>query len=126
MDLYSETILDHSRYPHHAGSLTSPTARIAEHNPLCGDTIQLDVAFDEEGRLIDLAFNGSGCAISQAAMSLLSDDVLGKHSAEIVSLAASSALALLGVTLAPARVQCALLGFTALKKAAIMENAKRT
>ncbi|MBI4268279.1 iron-sulfur cluster assembly scaffold protein [Candidatus Uhrbacteria bacterium] len=123
-ELYTETILDHFQYPRHRGQLTCPDARITEHNPLCGDTIHLDVSWDGGARLFDLAFTGQGCAISQAALSLLSDTIIGKTPEEIERVSFSDVQKLLGVVLAPARAPCALLGLAALKKAAILHRAR--
>jgi nitrogen fixation protein NifU and related proteins len=116
MDLYAEHILDHFRAPHHAGSLENPTVRIVEHNPLCGDVIVLDIAAEND-TLTDLRFSGTGCAISQAAMSLLADEVEGMSFEQLSQLTPDDVYALLGVQISPARVTCALLGFAALKRA---------
>lgn len=122
-ELYTETILDHFQHPRHAGTLPSPSARVTEHNPLCGDTITLDVRYDASGRVCDLAFTGQGCAISQAAFSLASQEIIGKSSEQIEQLGFSDVQKLLGAPLAPARVRCALLGLVALKKAGILYRA---
>ena len=121
-ELYTETILDHFQHPRHTGTLSRPSARVTEHNPLCGDTITLDVAWDAAGVVSDLAFTGQGCAISQAAMSLLSETVLGKNAEQIEEVSFSEVENLLGVRLSPARVTCALLGLAALKKVAILHR----
>lgn len=123
-ELYTETILDHFQRPHHVGTLDQPSARVTEHNPLCGDVIHLDVSYDAAtGLLSDLAFTGQGCAISQAAVSLLSDEVIGKSAEQIEKLGLSDIEKLIGTSLAPARAQCAVLGLAALKKAGILSRA---
>lgn len=123
-DLYTETILDHFQYPHHRGQLSNPSNRVTEHNPLCGDTINLDVLWND-GAIDDLAFTGQGCAISQAAMSLLSDTVIGKTAEQIETITLPDIEAMLSARLAPARATCALLGLAALKKAAILNRASQ-
>lgn len=116
MDIYSETILDHFQNPHHAGALARPTVTITEHNPLCGDTIKLDLII-KNGIVTDVGFVGSGCAISQAAMSLLADAIQGKKVSVLKKLTPTKIYDLLHVPISPGRAKCALLGFTALQNA---------
>lgn len=115
MDLYTETILDHYQHPHHAGALTDATASATEHNPLCGDVIKLDLKI-KNGILTEVGFVGNGCAISQAAMSMLADYAQGKKITALKKLKPKLMYDLLGVTVSPGRVKCALLGFGALQK----------
>lgn len=113
--LYSETILDHYEHPRHFGTLPRPTAQTTQTNPVCGDTINLDVVIDDDNHLSEAAFSGAGCAISQASMSLLSDHIIGKSVAELAAISPTDVVANLGVPISPARMNCALLGFRALK-----------
>lgn len=115
MDLFTETILDHYQHPHHAGALTSATASITEHNPLCGDVIKLDIQI-EKGIIKNIGFVGTGCAISQASMSMLTDYSEGKKTTVLKKLKPKIIYDLLGVQVSPGRVKCALLGFGALQK----------
>lgn len=115
MDLYTETILDHYQHPHHAGALTDATDSIVEHNPLCGDVIKLDLKIQSD-IIKEIGFVGNGCAISQAAMSMLADYSEGKKTAALKKLKPTIIYKLLGVTVNPGRVKCALLGFGALQK----------
>jgi nitrogen fixation protein NifU and related proteins len=80
-DLYQETIVDHSKRPRNKGALAHATHRAEGYNPLCGDrvTIQLNL---EDGRISGLGFEGSGCAISTASASLLTETLRGKTPAE--------------------------------------------
>lgn len=112
MDLYSEIILDHYQNPHHTGELPDPKISIFKNNPLCGDTIELDLKISG-GKIKDVAFIGNGCAISQASMSLLSDYIIGKKTEEVLNIKSSEIYELLGVPISPARVKCALLGLDA-------------
>ena len=115
MDLYTETILDHYQYPHHAGALNDATASIIEHNPLCGDVIKLDLKI--KNNLIEkIGFVGNGCAISQAAMSMLADYSEGRKITALKKLKPKIMYDLLGVSISPGRIKCALLGFGALQK----------
>jgi len=132
--LYQEMILDHYRRPRNKGTLENPDATVEMKNPLCGDEIALQVAFDGES-VSDLRFSGRGCSISQASASMMTQLVKGKSKEEIdtirnqfrdlmlgdASLAQDPQLgslrALSGVARFPARVKCALLAWSALDRA---------
>jgi nitrogen fixation NifU-like protein len=116
MDIYSETILDHYQHPHHAGELTNPTVKASEDNPLCGDKISLELII-KNGTVADVGFVGTGCAISQAAMSLLADEIENKKISVLKKLTPAKVYNLLHVPISPGRVKCALLGFATLQKA---------
>ncbi len=118
MDLYSEIILDYYKYPRNKGEIDDPTASVIEHNPLCGDKIRLDLKTDKTGKIIDIKFSGEGCAISQAATSMLTEKILGKKVSDIGKLKNEDIYEMLGIPISPARVKCALLGFVAAKNAA--------
>ncbi len=76
-ELYRELILDHARSPRHFGKLPAATHRAAGVNPLCGDKLELYLEVGEDGRIRDTSFEGSGCAISVASASLLTETVIG-------------------------------------------------
>lgn len=76
-DLYRELILDHARKPRHFGRLDQATHSAQGINPLCGDKLSLYVVVGENGRFEDVSFEGSGCAISVASASLLTDTIIG-------------------------------------------------
>lgn len=116
MDIYSETILDHYQNPHHAGKLSNPAIKVTEDNPLCGDKISLELVVKDK-TIAEIGFVGTGCAISQAAMSLLTDEANGKKIANLKKLKPARVYELLHVPISPGRVKCALLGFTTLQKA---------
>jgi nitrogen fixation NifU-like protein len=84
-DLYQEVILDHQRRPRNFGPMDSPTGRADGHNPLCGDqvTVYVKIAGD---RIDDVSFEGSGCAISRASASIMTDAVKGQSVAEWTAL----------------------------------------
>lgn len=115
MDIYSETILDHYQNPHHAGALSDPTNSTTEYNPLCGDTIKMDLKI-KNNTIMEIGFVGNGCAISQAAMSMLADQIEGKKISSVKKIKPKTIYDLLGVTISPGRTKCALLGFSALQK----------
>ena len=116
MDLYTETILNHYQHPHHAGELSNPTVKVAEDNPLCGDRISLELII-KNGTVAGIGFVGTGCAISQAAMSLLADEIENKKVSILKKLKPAKVYSLLHVPISPGRVKCALLGFATLQKA---------
>ena len=85
MDLYQETILDHNRQPRNFGSLPACDHEAAGHNPLCGDKLNVYLTISGD-TIVDIRFDGSGCAISKASASLMTEAVKGKSLAEVESL----------------------------------------
>ena len=116
MDLYSENILDHYQNPHNSGEITDRTVRVFENNPLCGDTIQMDLKIKND-TVVDIAFVGNGCAISQSSMSMLSDEIKGKKISALTKMKTDKVYNLLQVPISPGRVKCALLGYATLQHA---------
>jgi nitrogen fixation NifU-like protein len=116
-DLYRDEILEHYRQPHNFGTLPVPDAIYEGHNPLCGDRITLMLTIDESGAIDDVAFNGRGCAISQASASLLTDRLRGLSLHDAEALTNQDVLDLLGIEISPARLKCALLSIDTLKRA---------
>ena len=123
--LYREVILDHYKNPRGHGVIEDADASAEGQNPLCGDEVSIFVSFDEDGETIeDVKFSGRGCAISQAATSMLMEMVVGKTAAEIATLDKDELLDEVGIPLTPIRLKCALLGLTTLKVA--LHKAKGT
>jgi nitrogen fixation NifU-like protein len=116
-DLYRDEILEHYRAPHNFGTLAEPDAVYEGSNPLCGDRISMMVALDHEGVVRDVAFQGRGCAISQASASLLTDRIKGLSVAEIEAMGSQDVLGLLGIEISPARLKCALLSLDTVQHA---------
>jgi nitrogen fixation NifU-like protein len=131
--LYQEMILDHYRRPRNRGTLEKADASVEMKNPLCGDEITLQVAFEGDC-VCDLRFSGRGCSISQASASMMTQLVKGKSQGEIEAIRQQfrdlmlgnaggdesqlgSLRALSGVARFPARVKCALLAWNALERA---------
>ena len=112
--LYRELILDHSKNPRHKGTLDPADFSYQDVNPLCGDEIRIDIRVEDE-RVADIKFSGRGCAISQAATSLLTEMALGQPVAEVKEISKEDILDELGVPIGPARMKCALLGLKVLK-----------
>jgi len=136
LDLYQEVILDHNRRPRNFGALLEANRSARGHNPLCGDklTLFVDVAGD---RIADIAFEGSGCAISMASASLMTEAIKGQPVAQAEALfeefhrlvtsrpgepvevpeALGKLAAFAGVRDYPVRVKCATLPWHTLKAA---------
>lgn len=115
-DLYREVILDHYKNPRGHGTVETPDAEAEGQNPLCGDEVAISVAFDGE-RIADVRFRGQGCAISQAATSMLMEMVKGRTAGEVASMEKDELLEEVGIPLTPIRLKCALLGLGVLKVA---------
>lgn len=115
MNIYSELILDHYRFPRNSGSIKNSSKKSVVFNPSCGDRIELDVVFNKN-KIEDIKFKGQGCAISQASASLLTDYVLGKTNDNLKKLDKNFMIILLGIELGPNRIKCALLSLEALHK----------
>lgn len=112
--MYAETILEHYKHPHNYGQMPKASVEHRESNPLCGDIITIYLLVEKE-KVKDVKFVGKGCAISQAATSLLTDEIKGKSIEEIRKMDKDFALDLLGVDISAARMKCALLGIKTLK-----------
>ena len=123
-DLYREVILDHYKSPRNYGVL-DPSDAVAEgQNPLCGDELSVSVRFGEGDVIDEIGFEGRGCAISQAAMSMLGELVVGRTAAEVAAMPKDELLDEIGIPLTPARLKCAILGLGVLKVA--LHRAKGT
>lgn len=140
--LYQEVILDHYKRPQHKGLAADFDAQVHHVNPSCGDEITLNVKLT--GDLVSaITWDGVGCSISQASVSILSDLLIGKSIAEADSVLSNftelmqskgtmagdddvleDAVALAGVSKFPARIKCALLGWMAYKDAVVQAQAK--
>ena len=123
--MYREVILDHYKSPRGHGLIEDADAQAEGQNPLCGDEVSIYVAFDDDGDTIDeVKFSGRGCAISQAATSMLTEMVQGKTATEVATLDKDELLDEIGIPLTPVRLKCAMLGLTTLKVA--LHKAKGT
>ena len=123
--LYREVILDHYKNPRGHGVLAGADAVAEGQNPLCGDEVTISVKFAGDGDTIeDVGFEGRGCAISQAATSMLTEMVKGRKASEVAALPKEELLDEIGIPLTPIRLKCAILGLGVLKVA--LHRAKGT
>ena len=123
--LYREVILDHYKNPRGHGIIEGADAKAEGENPLCGDEVTISVRFGEDGETIDeVGFEGRGCAISQAATSMLTEMVKGRKASEVAELPKEELLDEIGIPLTPIRLKCAILGLGVLKVA--LHRAKGT
>jgi len=115
--LYREAILDHYKHPRRKGHLENPDIQHHDHNPFCGDEITIELKVEND-IVVDAAFDGRGCAISQATASMLMEEVVGKSLDELKQLDKEYILELLGIEIGPVRLKCALLPLKVLKAGA--------
>ena len=123
--MYREVILDHYKNPRGHGPLEDADVSAEGMNPLCGDQVAVAVAFGDDGDTIrDVRFEGRGCAISQAATSMLMEMVKGRKASEVAAMPKEQLLDEVGIPLTPVRLKCAILGLGVLKVA--LNKAKGT
>ena len=115
--LYREVILDHYKSPRNHGLLEPHDAYAEGTNPLCGDEVAVSVRFGPGDVIEAVGFEWRGCAISQAATSMLTDLVKGRTAQEVAAMRKDELLDEIGIPLTPVRLKCAILGFGVLKVA---------
>ncbi|MGN0728934.1 Fe-S cluster assembly sulfur transfer protein SufU [Treponema sp.] len=139
--LYQEILNEHNLNPTHKGVLENPTFTLRGVNPSCGDTIYLQLKIDSDGIITEGTFNGSGCAVSQASVDMMLDDIIGKPKDEALRLSSlfvdmiygkieddsvleqlDEASALKNISKMPARVKCAVLGWHTMEE--MLKNGK--
>ena len=144
--IYQDVILDHYKHPQHRGLREPYGAQVYHVNPVCGDEVTLRVALSEDGeRVTDVSYDGQGCSISQAATSVLTEQVIGQSVGQALATVTAftdmvssrgavagdaeilgDGVAFAGVAKYPARVKCALLGWLAFKDAVAQISAEST
>jgi nitrogen fixation NifU-like protein len=125
-ELYDDYILDNYESPYHKGHLEQPTIAHEDENPLCGDFVHLELLVDNSNKVKEARFDGHGCAISQAAASILTREIEGKSLEELKGFQAPQMLKLLQVPLTASRQKCGLLCFKILKTMIYTLDDKKT
>ena len=114
--------MDHYHNPRNAGTLEDPDIAFSDENPLCGDTITVNLQHNSKGRVTAARHFSEGCAISQAAASMLFEKLEGMKMTEILAMNKEEVLEEFGTELSISRVKCALLALTAVKKALVQHS----
>ncbi len=112
--MYRENILDHGMNPRHKGVVNPATLDFEMRNPLCGDRLRLTLRVNAEQVITHIGWDGEGCAVSQAAASMLGERILGLSIDEVKHIGKEDVFDMLGIPLTANRVKCALLGLKAL------------
>jgi nitrogen fixation NifU-like protein len=116
-ELYQEHVLDHYEDPYHRGRCPSATHVHEGDNPLCGDTVRVELEIAPDGRIRQAWFDGEGCCISQASASMLIERIEGQPVEEVKRFTAEDMLKLFGARLTPNRQKCCLLSWRVLQAA---------
>ena len=114
-DLYREQIIERYKNPQFRGHLDPNDIHFEDDNPLCGDHIEITIRVDGDDKVTEAAFEGKGCAISQASADLLVESIHGKSLEEVRQMNKEDVLDFLGIDLGPVRLKCALLSLKVLK-----------
>ena len=117
-EMYQEVILEHYRSPRNFGVLDSPTMRVRDSNPACGDVVEVMINLGKDKKIEEIKFCGKGCAISQAAASMLTEFLKGKDIKVVKEETKEDVLGMLGIELSRIRLKCALLSLKVVKVAA--------
>lgn len=112
--MYRENILDHGMNPRNKGVIQPATLDLEMRNPLCGDRLHLTLRVNGDNVITALGWDGEGCAISQAAASMLGERILGMTVEDVKHITKEDIFEMLGIPLSANRVKCALLGLKTL------------
>lgn len=115
-DLYRDYILENYKRPRNFGELDPHDLSAHDHNPLCGDEMGVHLRVTD-GKIAELRFHGTGCAISQAAASIASEEYIGMEVADVGQLDADWVIELLGIPISATRRKCALLNLKVMRGA---------
>lgn len=115
MKMFNDQVMDYYRHPRNRKRLEKPDFSSDESNPSCGDNVIFDGTVND-GQLSELSFEGTGCALSMASASMLTEACVGKTLDEILALDKAFIIAMLGLELGPNRMKCAILPLKALQQ----------
>ena len=121
-ELYREEIMDHYNNPRNFGELKGADIRYSDYNPVCGDSVEIQLKMSNS-QVEEAMFNGKGCAISQAAASMLTEYIRGKSLQQLLKVKSEDVLQLLKVNPGPVRIKCALLALRAAQKGIVIYEA---
>ena len=123
-ELYREEIMDHYQNPRNFGKIRDADVSYQDYNPVCGDEITMQLRM-ENGTVKEPMFTGKGCAISQAAASMLTEEIRGKSAREIVAMKQDEMLKIIRINPGPVRIKCAMLALRAVQKGIVRYEAKK-
>lgn len=124
-DLYREELMDHYQNPRNFGKMADADASYHDYNPVCGDEVEMQAKM-ENGTIKEAMFTGKGCAISQAAASMLTEEARGKSSKAVAAMTKDDMLKIVRINPGPVRIKCAMLALRALQKGIIQYEANKT
>ncbi len=122
--MYMENILDHYKNPHNKGRVEKVDVINKEKNPSCGDEIEVSAMLTDNKEIAEVKFDGHGCAISQASISMLTDILPGKKVEEVMKIGKADVIELLCIDIAPMRIKCAMLGLRVLQRGILKHEGK--